>query len=183
MMTTYTRRGPGQSYLKEVLANRINSLIELKDLNLEIDPLKVYQQMIAQIEEDTGSLPVSLPRGVTFEQAAANKEVQAIIEPRLTMLMEIANMFLSTIIENLEEVPYGIRWICKQIRSLSRRKYPQAEDQLICTLIGGFFFLRFINPAIVTPRSYMLIDSTPDEYPRRTLTLVSLYRYIMINEC
>ncbi|EMS18230.1 Ras GTPase-activating protein [Rhodotorula toruloides NP11] len=41
MMTTYTRRGPGQSYLKSVLAERINSLIEHKDLNLEINPLKL----------------------------------------------------------------------------------------------------------------------------------------------
>lgn len=43
MMTTYTRRGPGQSYLKSVLAERINSLIEHKDLNLEINPLKVIK--------------------------------------------------------------------------------------------------------------------------------------------
>ncbi|KAH0550928.1 hypothetical protein GP486_007706 [Trichoglossum hirsutum] len=173
MMTTYTRRGPGQSYLKVVLAERINSLIELKDLDLEINPLKVYERMIAQIEEDTGSLPATLPKGVTAEQAAENEQVQAIIEPRLTMLVEIANSFLTTIIDNLEETPYGIRWICKQIRSLSRRKYPDAQDQVICTLIGGFFFLRFINPAIVTPRSYMLVDGTPAEYPRRTLTLIA----------
>ena len=37
-MTTYTRRGPGQSYLKSVLDDRIDSLIERKDLNLEINP-------------------------------------------------------------------------------------------------------------------------------------------------
>lgn len=43
MMTTYTRRGPGQSYLKSVLAERINSLIEHKDLNLEINPVKVRE--------------------------------------------------------------------------------------------------------------------------------------------
>ena len=165
MMTTYTRRGPGQSYLKSVLADRINSLIEHKDLNLEINPLKVgcsyrsfnlislssvfcrwlftlgctslfllgealrnrpdaepqvYEQMIQQIEEDTGTLPPSLPRGVPPETAAANSDVQAIIVPRLTMLMEIANTFLSTIIDSMETVPYGIRWICKQIRSLTR---------------------------------------------------------------
>ncbi|KAG9246187.1 Rho GTPase activation protein [Calycina marina] len=173
MMTTYTRRGPGQGYLKTVLADRINGLIELKELDLEINPLKVYERMIAQIEEDTGSLPASLPRGVTAEQAAENQKVQAIIEPRLTMLMEIANGFLATIIDGLEETPYGIRWICKQIRSLTKRKYPDANDQVICTLIGGFFFLRFINPAIVTPKSYMLIDGTPDEKPRRTLTLIA----------
>ena len=41
MMTTYTRRGPGQSYLKSVLTERITSLIEHEDLNLEINPVKV----------------------------------------------------------------------------------------------------------------------------------------------
>lgn len=123
-MTTYTRRGPGQSYLKQVLARRINSLIELKDMDLEINPLKVYERMIAKIEEDTGTLPAYLPRAVTAEQAAENEQVQAIIEPRLTNLMDIANSFLTTIINGLEETPYGIRWICKQIRSLSRVRAP-----------------------------------------------------------
>ena len=173
MMTTYTRRGPGQSYLKVVLQDKINALIELQDEDLEINPLKVYERMVAEYEEEKGSLPEDMPKGVTAEQAAENADVQAIIAPRLTMLMEFATSFLETIIEGLDETPYGIRWICKQIRSLSKRKYPEAQDQTICTLIGGFFFLRFINPAIVTPRSYMLIDATPADHPRRTLTLIA----------
>jgi Ras GTPase-activating-like protein IQGAP2/3 len=161
MMTTYTRRGPGQSYLKEVLREQINSLINLKDVDLEINPLKVYESMVNKIEEDTGKVPDYLPRGVTAEQAAENVQVQQIIEPRLHMLDKIATQFLDTIIAGLDQTPYGIRWICKQIRSLSKRKYPDAQDQTIC------------NPAIVTPKSYMLIDGTPEEYPRRTLTLVA----------
>ncbi|BFZ59103.1 RasGAP protein [Saitoella coloradoensis] len=173
MMTTYTRRGPGQSYLRSVLAERINSLIEHKDLNLEINPLSVYDQMVDQIEEDMGTLPEGMPRRVTAEEAVRSDDVRAIIEPRLAMLTEIAESFLRTIIDNIDAVPYGIRWICKQIRSLTRRKYPDAPDQSICSLIGGFFFLRFINPAIVTPQAYVLIDGTPGEHPRRTLTLVA----------
>lgn len=175
MMTTYTRRGPGQSYLKGVLAERINSLIEHKDLNLEINPLKVYEQMISSILDETGTLPDDLPKSVPPEIAAQNPDVQNIIAPRITMLMEIANSFLLTIMDSLDMVPYGIRWICKQIRSLTKRKYPEATDYAICSLIGGFFFLRFINPAIVTPQAYMLIDSLPAsaKHPRRTLTLIA----------
>jgi Ras GTPase-activating-like protein IQGAP2/3 len=41
MLTTYTRRGPGQSYLKSILSGKINELIERKGLNLQINPLKV----------------------------------------------------------------------------------------------------------------------------------------------
>lgn len=81
---------------------------------------QVYEQMITQIEEDQGSLPANLPRGISPEAAADNQDVQAIIAPRLTMLMEIANSFLMTIIDSMDSVPYGIRWICKQIRSLTR---------------------------------------------------------------
>ena len=53
-----------------------------------------------------------------------------------------------------------------------QRKYPEATDYAICSLIGGFFFLRFINPAIVTPQAYMLVEGVPAKHPRRTLTLV-----------
>lgn len=79
--------------------------------------------MINQIEEETGSLPPDLPRGVPPDVASANADVRGIIAPRLTVLMEIANSFLATIIDALESVPYGIRWICKQIRSLTRVRF------------------------------------------------------------
>lgn len=191
MMTTYTRRGPGQSFLKQILAKPIDDLIKYKDLDLEINPLKVYESLRTRYEEDHGTEPEHLPRGVTAEQAAENPRVQELIEERAEKLSGIAKKFLTTIIAGLAEAPYGIRWICKQIRSLTKvslalsthevshdmlislqRKYPEATNQAVCTLIGGFFFLRFINPAIVTPKSYMLIDGTPAENPRRTLTYV-----------
>jgi Ras GTPase-activating-like protein IQGAP2/3 len=128
--------------------------------------------MVAQIEQDSGSLPDDMPKSVTPDIAAANPDVQAIIQPRLKMLVEIAESFLTTIISSVDNVPYGIRWICKQIRSLTKRKNPQASEFSVCSMIGGFFFLRFINPAIVTPRAYMLMENAPGKYPRRTLTLV-----------
>src|SRR3954463_16456604 len=75
MMTTYTRRGPGQSYLKVVLQDSINALIELKDLDLEINPLKVYEKMVTEYEDRDGKLPPGLAKAVTAEQAAENPQV------------------------------------------------------------------------------------------------------------
>lgn len=172
MMTTYTRRGPGQSYLKSVLSDKINNLLEHKDLNLQINPLKVYDELVQRMEHEQGELPEGFPRSVTAEVASANPTVQNMIRPRLKTLIDIANSFLSTIMNSLNQVPYGIRWICKQIRSLTKRKYPDATDHAISSLIGGFFFLRFVNPAIVTPQAYMLVDGVPSTHSRTTLTLV-----------
>ncbi|KAK9450826.1 Rho GTPase activation protein [Limtongia smithiae] len=175
MVGTYTRRGPGQSYLKSTLSEQINNINEQMDLDLEVNPLKVYdvvyQRALAASKGDTTA--VAMPKSVSAEQAAQNLEVQSIIRPRVSALLRVANGFLVNIINSLDSVPYGIRWICKQIRSLTRRKYPQTDDSAVCTLIGAFFFLRFINPAIVTPHSYMLVDRQPSERPRRTLTLVA----------
>lgn len=182
MMTTYTRRGPGQQYLKLVLSERINGLIEHEDLNLEINPLKVYEHMVDDMASQTGKEPLTMPRAVAPEAVSANKDVISIMTPRYVMLMDIANAFLTTIIDNLNNIPYGIRWICKQIKHLTKRKFPDASDQVICSLIGAFFFLRFINPAIVTPSGYMLIEGTPGEYPRRTLTLIAKLLQNLVNK-
>jgi Ras GTPase-activating-like protein IQGAP2/3 len=81
---------------------------------------QVYEQLVRQVEDEQGELPDDLPKSASAEQAANHPQVQNMIAPRLTMLMEIANSFLLTIIESKESVPYGIRWICKQIRSLTR---------------------------------------------------------------
>jgi Ras GTPase-activating-like protein IQGAP2/3 len=103
----------------------------------------------------------------------ADEQVQKLLKPRVQQLIALANRFLTTIIDSIDQVPYGIRWICKQIKLLTKQKFPDASDWSICSLIGGFFFLRFVNPAIVTPQSYMIIDGQPSKNPRRTLTLLA----------
>lgn len=165
MMTTYTRRGPGQTYLRSCLSDVLNSIIEKKDLNLEIHPLKVYSELGLVTDDDESS--------ITADEAFQDLRVQALVKPRLAQLDVLANAVLDTIITSLPTVPYGIRWICKQIRLLTRRKYPTASDTSVCSLIGAFFFLRFINPAIVTPQTYMLVDKHPGDKSRRVLTLVA----------
>ncbi|CAN6674915.1 hypothetical protein TRVA0_072S00166 [Trichomonascus vanleenenianus] len=164
MMTTYTRRGPGQSYLRSALSAKLNSIIDQRDLNLEILPLRVYEELY----DPTDNRP-----SVSVEEAFQHPKVLELIRPRHVKLNQLATGLLDTIIDSLDMVPYGIRWICKQIRQLTKRKYPEATDQAVCSLIGAFFFLRFINPAIVTPQAYMLVDKNPSDYARRTLTLIA----------
>lgn len=164
MMTTYTRRGPGQTYLRSCLSEPLNKIIERRDLNLEILPLKVYAELGLGKDDDSS---------ITPDEAYNHPQVQAVTRPRLKQLEILATDLLRTIIASLPAIPYGIRWICKQIRLLTRRKYPTASDTAVCSLIGAFFFLRFVNPAIVTPQTYMLVDKHPSDTSRRILTLIA----------
>eukprot|EP01087_Luapelamoeba_hula_P013930 TRINITY_DN4018_c0_g1_i1.p1 TRINITY_DN4018_c0_g1~~TRINITY_DN4018_c0_g1_i1.p1 ORF type:complete len:787 (-),score=140.16 TRINITY_DN4018_c0_g1_i1:88-2448(-) len=172
MMTTYTRRGPGQAYLKNTLTNVLTNLFEKEDLVLEINPLKVYLEYINDYEIQHG-VKSTLNRKVTAEEAAQNEEVKKIIAPRIAKLDEIAGQFIDAFIKSTENVPYGIRWICRQIRELCREKFPDATREQTCSLIGGFYLLRFINPAIVTPQSFMLGEVKLSTNARRNLTLLA----------
>lgn len=172
MMTTYTRRGPGQQYLKNTLTSVLKEITSQPDLILEINPSKVYETYINWYETQTGSR-CQLPRKVSAEVAADNVEVKKIIGPRINQLQEIADKFLNRLISSADQVPYGIRWICKQIRELVKEKFPQATREQSCSLIGGFYLLRFVNPAIVTPQAFMLVETKLSVNTRRNLTLLA----------
>jgi Ras GTPase-activating-like protein IQGAP2/3 len=47
MMTAYTRRGPGQQYLKSVLSEPIHQVAKIEHMDLEINPLKVIDAISA----------------------------------------------------------------------------------------------------------------------------------------
>lgn len=46
-------------------------------------------------------------------------QVKAIMKQRLNALRDICQMFLDGVINSMNNLPYGIRWICKQIKNLS----------------------------------------------------------------
>jgi len=172
MMTTYTRRSPGQHYLKQVITPVLKQITDNTELNLEVNPLKVYEEMINQYETQTGKIS-ELDRKASQEEAAANEGVKQTIGERIAKLGEITDLFISALINSMQTVPYGIRWICKQIRSLVKTHFPESTREQHCSMIGGFFLLRFINPAIVTPQAFMLVDSKLSPRTRRNLTLMA----------
>jgi Ras GTPase-activating-like protein IQGAP2/3 len=117
-----------------VVITKILSEFLEKDESLEINPLKVYDWMIIDYETKTGKL-TTLNRKPSGEEAAANADVQAIIAPRIQTLGEISDHVISTLIASVKTVPYGIRWICKQIFNLA---------QVLCghqlTIVASFLF-------------------------------------------
>ena len=172
MMGMNNRRSPGQQYLKQTLCKCLNDIINNDSLQLEVNPLKVYEQMINDYEAKTGQLS-KLNRKASAEEAAENVDVKRLLQTRFDQLGRLTDEFISDLISSLALVPYGIRWICKQIKSLVKVYFPDSTRENICSMIGGFFLLRFINPAIVTPQAFMLVDSKLSAVARRNLTLVA----------
>ena len=53
-----------------------------------------------------------------MEKALRDKDVKATINARLVKLENITKQFFDAIIQSLNSVPYGIRWLCKAIYQL-----------------------------------------------------------------
>ncbi|KAA1065733.1 Ras GTPase activating protein ira2 [Puccinia graminis f. sp. tritici] len=62
-------------------------------------------------------------------------------------LEQVTEAFLNVIAVSWKKLPSAIREICHHIATTVQEKYHES----VFTSIGGFIFLRFINPAIVSP--------------------------------
>merc|ERR1719242_2058423 len=172
MLSAYARRGQGLGILREILEKPIREMVAQTSLNLEINPVEVYKQIINSYESKMNKEWDGI-RNPTSDEAADNKYVKRLIPPRVKQLEYIAEHFIQRIIETVDSVPFGIRWICRQLAEMAQQRFPDADRYQIGGLVGGYIYLRFFNPVVVTPESVHFVDKKLSKTMRRNLILVA----------
>ena len=99
------------------------------------------------------SLPPSLPPLQAQNHPTVHEQIQACIPILEDFILQI----LQRLRETIQDVPYGIRWLCKAIRALVQEKFPDVTTERMNSLIGGFFLLRYVNPIIVSPHGKIYV--------------------------
>lgn len=140
----------------------------MADANLELDPIKVYKEMHAAGEVEGSTETLTDP-----QEALALPRVKEEVDKRADVMRELVGCFLSAIIDNLDDVPFGLRWLCKAIRGKCQTHFPGAAAEAVGSLVGGFFLLRYINPAIISPEAYGILLKKPSPAVRRSLTQIA----------
>ncbi|KAK5584615.1 hypothetical protein RB653_006229 [Dictyostelium firmibasis] len=115
--------------------------------------------LIMSLIKNEINLEVDPSKGITEADAEQNA----------IQLSFFCSSFITAIKASLDQLPIEIRQICQIINELVEKKYPNDNIKSV----GGFFFLRFVNPAIFSPEALGLISTPPSPNVRRTLTLVS----------
>lgn len=153
MLSQYARRGEGgKGVLRNVLEQPLQEMLSVPNLNLEMKPHKVYQEVMEKYEQKSPE-----DDNISNESALEHKLVKQIIERRAGKLQSIVGRFLKSIIGHVDEVPYGIRWICKQFAEMGRKAFPLATRHQIGSLVGSYIFLRFFTPVICRPDTVNLL--------------------------
>jgi Ras GTPase-activating-like protein IQGAP2/3 len=73
-------------------------------------------------------------------------------QQRLDVVKTITEKFVAAIIENLERMPYGIRFISRQLLAELKEKFPPTspdEEERLVHVIANLVYYRYMNPAVV----------------------------------
>mmetsp|Transcript_23738 Transcript_23738/g.59887 ORF Transcript_23738/g.59887 Transcript_23738/m.59887 type:complete len:589 (-) Transcript_23738:1032-2798(-) len=170
LLTQYARRPHGISLLRSCLSPVFEKLLS-DGKNNEVVPSKVYVQYVNEYEQRTGE-SLAWDKDANEEDILKKQEIASLIETRVQSVIFYANTVLENIFASVSRIPFGIRWICATLWSMSKDRWGDITAKERYSLVGGFIFLRFIGPALVTPSAMGLLDQKPGPNVQRTLVLI-----------
>ncbi|XP_064295390.1 ras GTPase-activating-like protein IQGAP2 isoform X5 [Phalacrocorax carbo] len=176
MVVSFNRGARGQNTLRQLLAPVVKEIMEDKSLIINTSPVDVYKSWVNQLEMQTGEAS-KLPYDVTTEQALTHTEVVNKLESSMQSLRAVTDKVLTSIFSSLNMMPYGMRYIAKVLKSSLHEKFPDATEDELLKIVGNLLYYRYMNPAIVAPDGFDIIDMTargqihPDQ--RRNLGCVA----------
>ncbi|KAM3918670.1 ras GTPase-activating-like protein IQGAP3 [Leptodactylus fuscus] len=172
LLVSFYRSARGQNALRQILGNVVKEVLQDKTINIRINPVEIYKSWVNQVESQTGKKSM-LPYDVTPEQALTHSEVQRRLDISTRNLIAVTDRFFSTIFANVDQIPYGMRYIGKVLKNSLSQKFPKAREEDIHKIVGNLLYYRFMNPAVVAPDAFDIVDMSaggtihPDQ--RRTL--------------
>uniref|UniRef100_A0A8K9WNP7 Neurofibromin 1a n=1 Tax=Oncorhynchus mykiss TaxID=8022 RepID=A0A8K9WNP7_ONCMY len=106
---------------------------------------------------------------ISFEVDTTRLEQSENLEENQRNLLQITDRFFLAIINSSSEFPPQLRSVCHCLYQVVSQRFPQ--DSI--GAVGSAMFLRFINPAIVSPYEAGILDEKPPPRIERGLKLMS----------
>ncbi|XP_059801884.1 ras GTPase-activating-like protein IQGAP1 [Hypanus sabinus] len=157
MVVSFNRGARGQNALRQILAPVVKEIIEEKTMNIKTDPVDIYKAWVNQMESQTGEAS-KLPYDVTPDQALGHEEVRQRLDASIKNMRTVTDKFLSAIVTSVDKIPYGMRIIAKVLKDSLHEKFPDATDDELIKIVGNLLYYRYMNPAIVAPDAFDIID-------------------------
>ncbi|KAJ2691086.1 iqgap- protein [Coemansia spiralis] len=168
----YNRGAKERKYLRDLLQPLIKKVIEDTDLDLESDPLVIYRTLIREEESRTGEKS-RRAYDITREDALNDMETRTTFIRHLRQLRVLADEFIAAIQESLCHMPFGMRYIARELRRALTAKFPDEPEAQVMKIVGHLVYYRYINPAIVAPESFDVIETSISPLMRKNLAEIA----------
>ena len=173
LVLQYTRGAKERDYLRGMLRPLLDAIMFNSSLDLETEPLVLYKAVIRNEELTTGEKSTR-PFDITAEVALADPQVQALYQTNMSKLKKVTDTFLNSIVKSHEKMPFGIRYVAMKIKEKLKAKFPAPEnDKEINHIVGSLLYYRYINPVIVSPEAFDVIETAVSPNQRKNLAEVA----------
>lgn len=168
----YARGAKEVSYLKRILSGLIGEVVGNDEIVFETDPLQIYREFIKREEFETG-VKSSLPYDVTREEAFQHQLVKDRYVANLKSLGFFCKKALHCIVSSVNALPYSIRYIAKKLFSTTGD----------IKHLSHFIYYRYINPAIVAPEAFDVLERPISAEDRKNLAEISrVLQYVVVGK-
>lgn len=173
LLAHYIRSPRERMFMRDLLGPLIRDYItENPALDLESDPKKIYYSVINSEELRTGQ-PSRRSLDIPIETIIKDKEVRELFIYHLRDNREISDYFLVRLEDLLYKMPYGIRFISKQIFHSFIERFPQEEEQHILQIISNWVWCFYLQPALTNPSRFGVIEKELSPLQKRNLSEVA----------
>jgi len=173
LLVKYSRTANEHSFLVKLLKPLVLSVINVKDLDLDLDPISIYYNRLATRESSTGEKS-DAPYEVNAMTALEDEGVREALTRHMSNLLKIADKFLAAFFASISLMPFGIRYIANELyRDLATKFTDPKDEERLIKVVGNVIFFRYINPAIVVPDAFNVITEQLSLVQRKNLTSIS----------
>ena len=172
LVVQYNRGAKERKYLRDLLSPLVQGVMNDDGLDLETDPCAIYRATINQEEMETGQ-PSRRPLDVNFHEALADPMARTIFIRHLQALRGTTEAFLNAILASTRKMPFGIRYIAREVFRALQAKFPNEPEEALIKVVGHLVYYRYLNPAIVAPEGFDVIETLVGPMQRKNLAEVS----------
>lgn len=171
LLAHYGRSPIFRDFLDKALSGPVKAVASRHDIDLTADPIEIYRQQTAAEETRTG-LPSKRPDAVDFAHALADPGTNTVFIQHLISLRKATSSFLRGVLESPILLPYGVRYFAREVFSILRQRYATEGERECLRVVGHLVYYRFLQPAILAPENFGLVDGVVPPVQRQNLSQV-----------
>jgi len=166
----YTRVPRDRKFIRQTLGPLIKtSIIDDEQLNLESDPQSIYRTVLNDEELRTGR--ITRERNMPKDRIIQEPDVRAIFVDNLEAIRNLMDHFLYAFEESVPRIPYGPRYLAKQMFDSLSARFPQEDQRDLLRNVGFWLWKTYIKPAFADPEGQGVIDRRLDSGDKRNLNI------------
>ncbi|WFD35158.1 iqgap- protein [Malassezia cuniculi] len=172
LIAHYSRGENERAYLCELLTPLVQRVIDDTALDLETDPAAIYRATINEEEQSTGQRSRRAPSADAHE-ALNDPLTRTVFIRHLQALRGSTDMFLSSIRSDVRPMPYGMRYIVRELFNALQSRFPDEAFDKLLHGVGYITYYRYLHPAIVAPESFEVTSAVLSTVQRKNLVEIS----------